>query len=185
MKQYRNAARTKKWIRQAFTELIAEKKSISKVTVSELAQRADITKTTFYYHYPDIYAVAEEIENELIQTLSDVLDRIEKDAPNDYEEYIQSVLMFIKENESTYRMAVNTSELGFFISKLKNIFSKRMIKEAVSWGFSPDIDKRTVQVCFLTSACVDTVVAYLKGELPPDINIVCEIITDAIGKLKG
>ena len=185
MKQYRNAIRTKKWIRQAFTELIAEKKSMNKITVAELAQRADITKTTFYYHYPDIYAVAEEIENELIKTLSDVLDKIEKDAPNDYEEYIQSVLQFIKENENTYRIAINTSDLCFFISKLKNIFSKRMINEAVSWGFSPDIDTRTVQVCFLTSACVDTVVSYLKGELPSDINVVCGVITDAVGKLKG
>lgn len=66
MKQYRNAERTKKWIRRAFIELISEKKTIDKITVNELAERADITKTTFYYHYDDIYAVAEEFENELI-----------------------------------------------------------------------------------------------------------------------
>lgn len=66
MKQYRNAERTKKWIRRAFIELISEKKTINKITVNELAERADITKTTFCYHYDDIYAVAEEFENELI-----------------------------------------------------------------------------------------------------------------------
>ena len=66
MKQYRNAVRTEKWIRRAFIELISEKKTLNKITVNELAERADITKTTFYYHYDDIYAVAEEFENELI-----------------------------------------------------------------------------------------------------------------------
>ena len=66
MKQYRNAERTEKWIRRAFIELISEKKTLNKITVNELAERADITKTTFYYHYDDIYAVAEEFENELI-----------------------------------------------------------------------------------------------------------------------
>ena len=44
MKQYRNSERTKKWIRRAFIELIAEKKSINKITINELAERADITK---------------------------------------------------------------------------------------------------------------------------------------------
>lgn len=73
MKVYRNAARTKQWIRRALTELMAEKKDINKITVTELAQRADISKTTFYDHYEDICAVAEEFENELIDQLTDVL----------------------------------------------------------------------------------------------------------------
>ena len=47
------------------------------ITVGELAERADIAKSTFYNHYDDIYAVAEEFENELIAKLSAVLDEIE------------------------------------------------------------------------------------------------------------
>ena len=80
MKPYRNAERTKKWIRRAFTELMAEKKDIEKISVTELAERADISKTTFYYHYEDIYAVAEEFENELIDALSAALKEIGKSA---------------------------------------------------------------------------------------------------------
>lgn len=78
MKTYRNAERTKRWIRRTFTEMMAEKRDIEKITVTELARRADISKTTFYYHYDDIYAVAEEFENELIEQLSAVLSEISR-----------------------------------------------------------------------------------------------------------
>ena len=43
-REYRNSIRTKKMIREAFAELIGEKKRISNISVSELAERADIAK---------------------------------------------------------------------------------------------------------------------------------------------
>ena len=76
-KEYRCTARTKKMIRAAFVELLGEKKNMETITVGELAERADIAKSTFYNHYDDVYAVAEEFENELIAKLSAVLDEIE------------------------------------------------------------------------------------------------------------
>lgn len=68
-KTYRNAERTRRMIRQAFAELLAEKRTMGSISVSELTARADIAKSTFYNHYADIYAVAEEFENELVAML--------------------------------------------------------------------------------------------------------------------
>ncbi len=184
MKTYRNAERTRKWIRKAFTELLAEKKSIDKITVSELSARADITKTTFYYHYDDIYAVAEEFENELIAALDDMLARIEKDNPSDYSDYIGKILSFIKENEESYRLAANASDLAIFADKLKTIFSGKITEISGGWGFSDDPGKRAVQVYFLGSACVDTIVRYLKGGLGSSLDLVGSVIAEAIDKLK-
>ena len=47
-KEYRSTARTKKMIREAFVELLGEKKSIESITVGELVDRANIAKSTFY-----------------------------------------------------------------------------------------------------------------------------------------
>lgn len=65
-------------IRTAFVELVGEKKNMEIITVGELAERADIAKSTFYNQYDDVYAVAEEFESELIAKLSAVLDEIER-----------------------------------------------------------------------------------------------------------
>ncbi|HAS38100.1 MAG TPA: hypothetical protein DCS04_05765 [Ruminococcaceae bacterium] len=184
MKTYRNAERTKKWIRRAFTELMAEKKDIEKISVTELAKRADISKTTFYYHYEDIYAVAEEFENELVSQLGSTLETISKENPDDYSKYAKDVVSFIKKNEESYRLVINSSNLTIFASKLKTIFSKRMVNLSAAWGFSSDYEKRTVQVYFFVSACVDTIIQYLKGDLCDSLDTVDEVVTEVIDKLK-
>lgn len=183
MKQYRNSERTKKWIRRAFTELLAEKKSINKITINELAERADVTKTTFYYHYDDIYAVAEEFENELIAELNETLEELEREKTNDYSEYIKKITDFIRQNEAEYKLAANASDLSIFAEKLKTIFTKRMVVMPATYAFSQNLEKRAVQVCFFISACVDTVMQYLRGNLTKSLDTVAEVITEAIEKL--
>lgn len=187
MKTYRNAERTKKWIRQAFTELMAEKRTIRKITVNELCERADITKTTFYYHYSDVYAVAEEFENELIATLAETLNEIEKDPQTDYAGYIRQVLEFLKAHEEAYKLVINASDLNYFVDKLKNIFAKRITNTAalIAYGFSDSYEKRAVQVYFLTGACVDVVVQYFKGNITASLDVIGETVIEAIDKLQG
>ncbi len=121
MKVYRNTARTNQWIRRALTELMAEKKDLNKITVTELAQRADISKTTFYDHYEDICAVAEEFENELIDQLTDVLSQLQTVTTAealDFGYYARGIITFLKENEESYRMVLGASTPQLFVEKL-------------------------------------------------------------------
>ena len=90
-------------IRSAFVELLGEKKNMETITVGELAERADTAKSTFYNHYDDVYAVAEEFENELIAKLSAVLDEIELEKSSEYESYLKKIIEFLKANEDIYR----------------------------------------------------------------------------------
>ncbi len=185
MKQYRNSERTKKWIREAFVELLYEKKSIEKITITELVSRADITKTTFYYHYSDIYAVAEEFENELIEKLNQTLEQVSKDNPKDFSKYIKNALTFLKENEKTYKLVINSSDLNIFTSKLKLLFYKKILTTVTNQYFSKNDEKRAVQAYFIASACVDTTIQYLKGDLSSSIDLVGEVILEAIEKLSS
>ena len=62
--------RTKNMISEAFTQLL-EEKPISKITVKDIADRCEINRNTFYYHFRDIPDLCEYIckqkINELIQ----------------------------------------------------------------------------------------------------------------------
>lgn len=57
--------KTEKAIRKAFHEL-AQEKDIKKITVRELAEKAEINKTTFYAHYDTIQDLLRTIEQETI-----------------------------------------------------------------------------------------------------------------------
>ena len=175
-KEYRNAARTKKMIRNAFTELLGEKKSMETITATELAEKADISKSTFYNHYENIYEVFEEFENEIIEELSKVLDEIERDQATEYDAYIKKVMDFLKGKEDLYRKVIFSPDIKFFIDKLKVTISKKVFAESVVLPFSSNKAVRYVQIRFLTNACVDTVVDYFKGLFDMTLDEVGEII---------
>lgn len=65
-KENRSARRSRRLIRQAFEQLLSER-DFSKITVIDIVARADLNRSTFYAHYPDIYGIVEEIQEEIIQ----------------------------------------------------------------------------------------------------------------------
>lgn len=183
-KEYRCVTRTKKMIRAAFVELLGEKKNMESITVGELALRAEIAKSTFYNHYDDVYAVAEEFENELIQQLSMVLDEMELNPSTAYESYIAKVIEFLKTNEAIYRKAILSSDIRFFIEKLKAIISKKVFEESEALPFSQNKSEKYAQIRFLTNACVDTMVDYFKGNIDLSLDEIGNIILDFLNILK-
>jgi len=183
-KEYRYTLRTKKMIRVAFVELLGEKKNMETITVSELSERADIAKSTFYNHYDDVYGVAEEFEDELISKLSAVFVEIEKDQATEYEDYVRKVIAFLKSNDELYRKAILSSDIRFFIEKLKNIIARKVFEERMNLPFSNNKEERYVQIRFLTNACVDTMVDYFRGTLDLTLDEVGEVIITMLNEYK-
>ena len=64
--------KTKKAIRDAFAELLSEK-DIHKITIKDIADTAVINRKTFYNYYAGVYAVVDEIENEIIMAFNEAL----------------------------------------------------------------------------------------------------------------
>ena len=70
----RRTTYTKKIIRETFLNLM-EEKDISKITVTEICEEADINRATFYKYYLDIYDLLEQIEDELYKELEKILNK--------------------------------------------------------------------------------------------------------------
>ena len=169
-KEYRNSTRTKKMIRSAFVDLIEEKKLINSITVAELAERADIAKSTFYNHYDDVYCVADEIMQELMAELDEIIDAMEADNTKDYRIYISRIFAFIKENQDIYSKVAGSPDAVFFIDRIKRVVSDRVITKINSPYLSKNKSLRHVQVSFIANACVDTLVDYFRGNINMSID---------------
>ncbi|MBQ7063367.1 MAG: TetR/AcrR family transcriptional regulator [Firmicutes bacterium] len=68
----RRVLRTKSAIQHAFARLLAEK-GMNEITVSELAEEADISRKSFYNYYSGIHEVKEEIENDILSSLEELV----------------------------------------------------------------------------------------------------------------
>lgn len=66
------AERTRQWIIAAFIELVNEE-GFQNVTVSQIAENAQINRKTFYAHYLDKYDLAEKIAQDFIEQYQQVI----------------------------------------------------------------------------------------------------------------
>lgn len=109
------SVKTRKLIRKTFAEMLSEKRELSKISVSELTKRANINRGTFYTHYDDIYGVAEDYENELIDEFFDNDTLLSAD---NFPKFLDALFEYIKENENEYRLLCRSDD---FISVMKRL----------------------------------------------------------------
>ena len=163
-KEYRNVIKTKKAIKEAFADLINEKKEINKITVTELIERADIAKSTFYLHYDGIYDVVEDFENELLNTLNEIISNT-KSNYNSFEASFNLALDYIKNHEEIYSKLVNSSVPNYFIEKLKHILVQQVFNKIQLSSLSHNPNVKSAQIRFFANGAIDLVIDYFKGNL--------------------
>lgn len=77
LKMDRRIIRTRRMIRDAFTELM-EEKGFDGVTVRDLAEKANINRGTFYLHYQDKYDLMEQSEREILNEIEEMVKEFNK-----------------------------------------------------------------------------------------------------------
>ena len=74
--------KTKKAIQEAFIELMKEK-DISKITVTNIAEKAMINRKTFYLHYEVIEDLISEFLNEIADDYIHEIDQLKEGRPHE------------------------------------------------------------------------------------------------------
>jgi AcrR family transcriptional regulator len=179
----RNVRKSKKAIQKAFAELLSEKKDINKITVKEIVERADISKSTFYSHYEDIYSVSEEFEAEITTLLNSLLEDYLKSHTLDYPTYIKKLIELLKRNEDLYKK-IFLSDLPLrFISNLKDKCNEVISKDVHINFLSNDKNKRKAEIDFITNGTIHLFVDYFKGKIPQTLDEIGEGIISVINRI--
>ncbi len=125
-KNLNNSSRkTNRLIKNVFAEMLSEYKEISRISVSELCARAEISRGTFYSHYDDIYGVAEDYENELIDHFFDNAKLL---TPTNVEQFIDIFFQYIRENDENYKLLCRSNEFIFTAKKLTTIATNKFLE---------------------------------------------------------
>lgn len=94
----RSARRSKRMIRQAFEELLQER-GFHKITVTDIVSRADLNRSTFYAHYPDIFGIVDEMQEEIIQRNMELFQQIRfRNILKDPKPYLECIAATMEEN---------------------------------------------------------------------------------------
>ncbi len=119
--------KTKRAIHEAMTRLINEK-PIEEITVTELAEAAEINRKTFYNYYGSVYMVAEEMEDEIIERFEETLRKIDFDTllRNPQTTFITLAKLITSDLDFYENILTNRYQL-FFLQKITTSLKQRMM----------------------------------------------------------
>lgn len=146
---------------------MAEKKSLSKITINDLTQACDVSRQTFYNNFKDIYDLVEWIY------LKEVVNPIERGKIYDrWQDALTSIFQYISENHvfvlNTYRSfgkgfleKVLRQEIELFLSN--QVFKKIKVtkEEAKQVEFS---------YSFYTYALVGVGLDWIEKQMPESVE---------------
>ena len=160
----RRQVRTRRRIREAFISLVTEK-GPDKLTVKELAQRADIDRKTFYLHYESISSVVEEMQNEFLGQLELLITEFDLFQPSfDALGFFRRLNAFIDENASFYREVVMADRYSFFHEKLKESM-KELLRQKYRQKIETSqvsLNKLSLYTEYATAGIIAVYVEWLK-----------------------
>ena len=116
-KMDRRVRKTRALLLQGLVKMM-ETHDIQDISVKELTELVDINRGTFYSHYDDIYAVAEDYENELVENFFSNAELI---ASTNAEKFIDSFFSYVKQNDENYRMLCKSDDFLLMARKLTHL----------------------------------------------------------------
>lgn len=119
MAKYANATqKTKTKLRETFWQLYQEK-PIEKISVREIIETAHLNRSTFYEYYSDIYAVLNEIEEELFDGLFGNKTQLILDYSLSLDELIYEVVQNYKKHQKYLKVLLGKNGDPQFLDKIK------------------------------------------------------------------
>lgn len=114
-------------IRQTLIKKMQTQK-LSDISVADLAEEVDISRSTFYLHYQDIFSVIEEIADIEIQRFNTILKNYEQiNSKLDYQDFLVKIFEIFEENSNIYITLLGPNGDITFINKIRDFFRENII----------------------------------------------------------
>ena len=166
-KEDRRVIRTKKAIRSAFAELIAEKE-YKDITVTDISERADINRKTFYNYYSNIEALMADIESEAVATYDRLLDDLKAhDLLNSPELIVTRISSTVTENLDYFHDLLIMSKNDVLFSRIADNVKKQIRDILDSQEVLDPVRAETLAI-FITSGALSVYREWIRrGEQVP------------------
>lgn len=172
--------KTRKAIKTSLIKLMSEK-DISDITITEIAEEADINRKTFYAHYRGLYDILDEVENDLIEKLFHILDNTDilKSMYNPYPLF-KELTNEINKDFEFYKLLVQSKNYNNLLNKVQGIFKDRFL-ELSNETIKTDKEILSFIIDFISSGITSVYKEWFRS----DRNISLEQLTKLLSILIG
>ena len=179
-KEYRSAVRSRRLIRQAFLELLRQK-PYEKITVTDIVTAADINRSTFYAHYPDVRGLVEEIVGETISQSIALANSLNiREFLSDPMPFLRELTSYSTDNQELYTLLCRSEFAQRQMEQLKRTLidsAQRSLAFPESVRSSPEF---RIQISFFVGGILSLYVMWLQGELDCTVDDITRYLSQLI-----
>lgn len=133
----RRVRRTRSALQRSLIDLVL-RDGFNSVTVEHIAEHADLSRATFYVHFPDKLALLTSIADDLI---GDVIGRFEEHPPDSHGAVVRAAFAHVAAHRTSYQVLLSGAGNGVPLDRALDLateFGERMIHHSsATFGVAP------------------------------------------------
>ena len=160
-------------LKNALMDLLSEKGSVTKISVRELCERADLNRSTFYAHYSEPKKLLEEVEAELLDATREHLQKIGAENNIGAHRYLLSFLMYIKEKDKPFRTLLIDAGDPEFRSKF---MQQSIIQFIENLNISFPKDQEQYIYSYILNGSTGVIIQWMRSDYSIDENALVDLL---------
>lgn len=164
---------SKTLLKNALMDLLSEKGSVTKISVRELCERADLNRSTFYAHYSEPKELLEEVEAELLDATREHLQKIGAENDIGAHRYLLSFLIYIKENDKPFRTLLIDAGDPEFRSKF---MQQSIIQFVENLNISFPKDQEQYIYSYILNGSTGVIIQWMRSDYSIDENALVDLL---------
>lgn len=157
---------TRMRIREAFLRCL-EEKPVSRITVKEICDMAEINRATFYKHYADPFELLEKIEEEELDKMRLRIEAGDQGMPQGV---LFAVVKGMKDAGNPYRLLASSNGDPGFAARISELFYRTYRPRMAQDLPGRTEAERDMAYLFISGGCGHLISAWIKEgmETPPE-----------------
>ena len=149
-----------------FIDLLAEK-GFEKITINDIAERANINRGTVYLHYTDKFDLFDKCIETYVELL---LDHCANSVDTNLSaSAFQSMFEYLQKNFSIYKLLLRIEGFGFFRNRLYAIIAQT-VTEVIGIKSENNAFSNDVTTHFLTSGFIGVLEWWINNSMPCNVQ---------------
>ena len=178
----KRVVKTKNAIFEAFKQLV-QQKDMADISISELTQKANITRSTFYMYYDTVGDVRADIENEIVARIDKIMS--EADLLNSMKDpypLFSALAREITEQDRDNRYILSSNNSGQLLDKISDRFVTEYVHFITEANDGTDIGKARYIAAFIVAGMTECFKIWFNHKSSITLEELCKNIAAVVSR---
>lgn len=154
---------TKMFLKESLIELLQEK-PLSRITVTELCQKAEINRSTYYTYYKDPYEQLETMKTEFFENINLIVSEYFNENSKTHSSTILKLIQYYKENKDLFIALNKYYGYAIYEEELFSVTKSSIILSLKGQGIQLPEDKADYMLHFVIMGCDSIIYNWLSKD---------------------